>query len=89
MGCAPSHELLATWTKRETELVEVSSQEVTLTDRNSKRKEIRRIQLYYHRPRERIWDKQKAILLLRSRQREHEQSLLANTVIDFPKNTHL
>jgi hypothetical protein len=25
MGCAPSHELLATWTKRETELVEVVS----------------------------------------------------------------
>ena len=41
MGCAPSHELLAIWNKRESGLVEVFPVRYEANDRNSKRAERR------------------------------------------------
>ena len=38
MGCAPSHELLATWNKREEELVKVTPGACSSDDRNTKPK---------------------------------------------------
>jgi len=61
MGCAPSHELLATWTKRETDLVDVYPAQTELTSRNFKPKGIRRILPCYHKQRELIWGKKQVI----------------------------